>query len=39
MGETRIVPSIPLVPGGGVSATVVTEMSAITVAPIMERYA
>jgi hypothetical protein len=33
------VPSIPLVPGGGVSATAVTEKSAMSVGPIIERYA
>jgi hypothetical protein len=39
VGETKTTPSIPLVPGGGVSATAVTEKSAMSVAAITEMQA
>jgi hypothetical protein len=39
LGETTIVPSIPLVLGDGVSATAVMQTSAISVAAIVERDA
>jgi hypothetical protein len=36
LGETKTEPSIPLVPGGGGSATAVIEKSAMSVAVITE---
>src|SRR5437762_13570621 len=38
VGDTTIVPSIPLVPADGVSATAVMERSAISVAAAIEMY-